>query len=255
MDPMTLGVGALFVFGTIAVALLAYSAMRAIVGGDYGSETQDLAGSVIFRVSALHGLILALIFAQEIQNYNLVRNDLVDEATAIADIYNDIHRYGAESEGEVHAALSAYVRVVVDEEWPLLAESDRLAPEGWRLREIVYQAVLDLVPSTPREEALRHHMIDRAQAIATLRQERENSALNSPNGLFWFAALSGVVLVTLPYFIFSPTRLHLMLLSVYGGFSGIVMFIIYAISDPFSAPGALAPVAFERLLETEIGDG
>ncbi|MDW4549057.1 hypothetical protein R5H32_06815 [Defluviimonas sp. D31] len=255
MDPMTLGVGALFVFGTIAAALLVYSAMRLSFGADYASETQDLAGSVIFRVSALHGLILALVFAQEIQNYNLVRDDLVDEATAIADIYNDIRRYGAESEAEVQAALSKYVRVVVEEEWPLLAEADRLSAEGWRLREVVYQAALDLVPTNLREESLRYRMIDRAQVIAELRQERENSALDSPNSLFWVAALSGVLLVTLPYFIFAPTRLHLMLLSVYGGFSGIVMFIIFAFSDPFSAPGALPPVAFERLLETEIGGG
>ncbi len=39
------------------------------------------------------------------------------------------------------------------------------------------------------------------------------------------------------------------LLSVYGGFSGLVLFVIFAFSDPFSTPGKLEPVAFERLLE------
>jgi len=71
--------------------------------------------------------------------------------------------------------------------------------------------------------------------------------------LFWAAAFIGVILVTIPYFIFSPSRLNLVLLSVYAGFSGFVMFVIFAFSDPFSEPAALPPKAFERLLETEIG--
>ncbi len=253
MGLFSLIIGALFVLGTIALALSSYFAMRSIFGTTFSPETESLAGSVIFRVSALHGLILALVFAQEILNYNVVRNDLVDEATAIADIYNDISRYGAETQQEIQAALSSYAKIVVGEEWQRLAEKDRLSDEGWHQREIVYQGLLDLIPTTDRERSLRDHMIDRIQLIAELRQERENSALVRMSGLFWFAAVSGIVLVTLPYFIFAPTRMHLVLLSVYGGFSGIVMFIIYAFSDPFAPPGALAPVAFERLLETEIG--
>lgn len=134
-----------------------------------------------------------------------------------------------------------------------MSASRALSTEGWRLREIVYLGVLDLVPETPRQVALRAHMLDKVQKIAELRQERENTALHRISPLFWFAALAGIILVTLPYFIFSPTRLHLALLSVYGGFTGLIMYVIFAFSDPFGGPGALEPVAFERLTEVGIG--
>jgi hypothetical protein len=121
--------------------------------------------------------------------------------------------------------------------------------------ETVYLAMLDLVAQTPREEALRDHMLEDAQRIATVRQLRENMALNPINPLFWFAAVAGVALVSLPYFVFRPNMVNLTLLSVYGAFTGIVMFTIYALSDPFSPPGMLEPAAMQRLLQTEIGSG
>ncbi|MDN2564915.1 DUF4239 domain-containing protein [Aquibium sp. A9E412] len=249
----SLALGVVFVFGTIALAWLSYFGMRALTSGWVESETRELAGSVIFRVAALHGLILALVFAQEMIDYQELRSSLVEEATAVADIYNDIRRYGGDAVEPMQSALSAYVRVVVDEEWDRLARDTHLAPEAWSLRETVYLAVLDLEPQTAREEALRNHMLAKIQKIAELRQKRENTALQAISSMFWFAAVAGVVLITLPYFIFPPSPLNLMLLSVYGAFTGIVMLFIYAFSDPFSPPGNLAPAAFERLLETEIG--
>lgn len=253
IDIPTAALALLFVAGTASVALTVYFIARRLVGGDVGVETETLAGSVIFRVSALHGLILALVFAQELVDYNQLQTNVVREATAIADIFHDIRRYGAENEAEVRAALSDYARVVAGDEWRRLADRRVLSGEGWRLREVVYQAVLDLVPDTPRREALRDHMLAKVQLVAEMRQERENNALHTVSPLFWIAALTGIVLVTVPYFIFSPTRLHVALLSVYGGFSGLIMFVIYAFSDPFDAPGALPPTAFERLLASEIG--
>lgn len=103
-----------FVVGTAGLALAVYAVTRRLVGSTFSEQTETLAGSVIFRVSALHGLILALVFAQELLDYNQLQGNLVHEATAIADIYNDIRRYDPERAGDIQAALSSYVRVVID---------------------------------------------------------------------------------------------------------------------------------------------
>lgn len=253
MVESVLFLGVLFILGTILIAWAVYFSMRWIVGKQFANETETLAGSVIFRVSALHGLILALVFAQELVDYNQLQTNLVREATAIADIYNDVRRYGTKAQGTVQSALSEYVRTVVDEEWELLAEAKVLSARGWQLREVAYQTLLDLNPDTPRQTSLRDHMLTKVQLIAELRQERENNALHGISPLFWGAAIAGIVLVTIPYCIFSPSGLNLALLSVYGGFTGFVMFVIFAFSDPFNAPGELPPSPFERLLATEIG--
>jgi hypothetical protein len=253
LDSQLIGLGALFALGTVMVTWAIYFAMHLLVARHVDDGTKDLAGSVIFRVSSLHGLILALVFAQELLDYNVLRTSVVREATAVADIYNDIRRYGADTEAEVQRALADYTREVVDAEWAMLGTENRLTAAGWRLREAVYEAILDLTPATPRQESLREHMMAKVQLMAELRQERENSALHQMSALFWFAAIAGVALVTVPYFVFAPTVLNVSLLSIYGAYTGLVMFIIFAFSNPFTQPGALHPEAFERLLETEIG--
>ena len=226
-----------------------YFSMRLVARRTIEDETNDLAGSVIFRVAALHGLILALVFAQELFSYQQLRNALVREATAVADIYYDFERYGAENAQEIQTAIVSYVQEVQGEEWRLLSEERRLSSSAWAKREIVYSAILDLNPASAREIALRDHMLEKVRQVAEMRQERENSALNPLNRLFWVPAIVGLFLVAMPYFVFSPTLLNVTLLSVYGGFSGLVLFVIFAFSDPFSPPNKLEPVAFERLLE------
>ncbi|CAN7283126.1 hypothetical protein LJR231_001358 [Phyllobacterium sp. LjRoot231] len=53
--------GAIFVGGTIALMLASYLLMRWFTGSEADVHEKDLASSVIFRISALHGLILALV--------------------------------------------------------------------------------------------------------------------------------------------------------------------------------------------------
>ncbi|MGF1477520.1 MAG: hypothetical protein ACFB6S_18405 [Geminicoccaceae bacterium] len=251
VSPLIFGIA--FVCGTIGIALAAYFLTRLVARSAIQQETRDLAASITFRVAALHGLILALVFAQELERYTDLHAAVVQEATAVADIYNDIRRYGTDREERVQAALSRYVRIVVGHEWDRLGTEARLSPDGWNQRERIYIDLLNLTPATARQDALRSHMLDDIQLIASLRQGRENVALKPVGTMFWVAAVSGVVLVAMPYFVFAPTFIHLFLLSVYGGFSGIVMLLIFAFSNPFAPPGNLSPTAFERLLETEIG--
>ncbi len=212
-------------------------------------EVHELAGSVIFRVAALHGLILALVFAQELFSYQEVRTSLVREATAVADVYYDIARYDGDNTAAMQNAVKEYVALVIEEEWQLLAQDRRLSEKAWERRELVYNEILGLEPQSLRQTTIRDHMIHKTQEIAELRQARENSALNTLNILFWIPAVAGLFFVAVPYFVFSPTKLNLTLLTVYAGFSGLVLFVIYAFSDPFSSPNRLEPVAFERLLE------
>ena len=96
-------------------------------------------------------------------------------------------------------------------------------------------------------------MLEEIQLIAEVRQKRENVVFQQISSMFWFAAIAGVVFVAILYFTYAPTVLNLTLLGVYGAYTGIILLIIYAFADPFAPPGQLEPVAFERLLETNIG--
>jgi hypothetical protein len=208
---------------------------------------------MIFRISALHGLILALVFAQELQQYGELRLALTEEASAAADIWNDMARYGGPTQQAVQSALSSYIREVAGPEWTRLGNGEGLSDKAWREWETVYEGTLSLEPSTARESALRDHMLNDARRIARLRDQRETESIYSLTPIFWVAAVAGILLVVIPYFTFTPTVLHLSLLGIYGAYVGLVMHLIYAFTNPYEQPARLPPAAFERLLTTDIG--
>lgn len=243
-----------FILAVVLLAFASYAVMRALAGRYDYDERKDLAGSVIFRVSALHGLILALVFAQEIGNLNEADATAAREAVAVADTFFDLERYDAEATLPLRQALAAYTARVVDAEWRSLARDRSLDAEAWGNWETAYLGALDLVPATPRQEHLQAQILKNIREISGLRRTRENDARRGTQPLFLVAALVGIVLTAAGYFTYAPRRLNLGLMAIFAAYTGLVVYVIVAYANPFHAPGMVEPVGFERLLEGEIGD-
>ncbi|MDQ0391858.1 bestrophin-like domain [Labrys monachus] len=248
-------VGVCFAAIAILIVLGSYFlARRVLPMGLDGDRTHDAAASVAGRIAALYGLILALVYAQELEDYKGIRSNLTEEAVAIADVYNDIARYGGAAVKPVQAELARYLSIVVNEEWGRLGRREGLSPGAWNEWNAVYEQLLDLAPTTDRQRYLAARMRDRITAVARFRQIRGATARSGFSGLFWGPALIGLVLLAVPFYVYRPSRSHLLLLGIFGLYSGIILFFIYAFANPFVPPGELAPRPFSTLLEGPIGE-
>lgn len=212
-------------------------------------QSRDLAGSVIFRISALHSLILALVFAQELLNFNEARTTMTREAALVGDVYYDLARYDEAGTRSARADLVEYTNIVLNREWSALAETSRLDEQAWEEWKSAYIRILDLVPETPRQEALKEIMLERIRELSDLRIKRENAALSGIHQLFLFAAVAGIVLISFAYYPFPPTGVNLTLLTVFGIYTGLVVWFIIAFANPFGGAGAIEPIRLERLYE------
>ena len=251
---VSLLIGVLFGIGAVALVMGVYFAARRLLSlGEDTHRTHDAASSVAFRIAALYGLMLALVYAQELDDYKGISTNLAEEAVAVADVYNDIARYGGTAVAEVQAGLARYLSAVVDGEWDRLGRHFGLSADAWREWDAVYVRLLDLTPQTDRERYLANRMRDRSTAIARFRQIRETTAVGAFSGLFWGPAAMGLALLTIPFYVFPPTWNNLALLSVFGLYSGVVLFFIYMFANPFEPPGKLPPTPFIQLLEGDIG--
>lgn len=251
---LSLLIGQLFVTGTIALVFGSYAlARRVLHPGEERDRTHDVAANVATRIAALHGLILALVYAQELDDYKGIRNGLTAEATAISDVYNDMGRYGGDQVEAVRTGLARYVSLVINEEWDLLGKGEGLAGNAWTRWDEVYLTVLDLQPIGERQSFLAGRMRQRMTDIAALREAREAVSIAHFSGLFWAPAIIGLILLAVPLYVYRPIRSHLVLMGAFGAYSGVILFFIYGFSDPFRPPGMLQPTQFERLLEGDIG--
>lgn len=245
---VTVLLGALFICGTVLLVLACYFLMRQLEPRNPSAQTRELANSVMIRTSALHALILALVFAQEMGDYQQLKLESAAETNALADIYFDAGRYGALDPAIIARPIREYVTIVINQEWDSLGTNGRLTAAGWARWDSAYNEILNLAPANDRQRSLREHMLASIHTIAETRVKREHHARNSLSSMFWFAAISGVIFTGLAFYPYLPRRENLMLLALLGAFTGIILFFIFAFSNPFKDPGNLRPAGFHHLL-------
>jgi hypothetical protein len=159
-------------------------------------------------------------------------------------------RLGGHETESARAALLDYTEIVLKREWQSLGFSTRLDEEARDKWKFAYSGTLDLVPDSRRRESMRNTMIDQIREISALRIRREHSALvGTPNSLFLIATLTGIVLISVGYFPFPPTRVNLALLAMFGAYTGIILYLIFEFANPYRGAGFVEPIRFQRMFE------
>lgn len=245
IGPIDLLLALLFIAGAIALAFGPYYLARKVFLGRNTEKTDDLAGSVLFRIGALHALILALMFAHVTAQFLKLRNAVTEEAAATSDVYHDLERYGDPEITEIiRRDLALYAGTVINDEWPLL-ESRQLSGEAWARWRAVMDAILDLEPESRRQIDLRAFMLADMESIARFRERRQIGSKGNVPPMFWVVAIAGFVLISLPYFVFEPSPTNKMLLGIFAAYNGLVLYVIYATGHPFATPVAVDPEPFK----------
>jgi hypothetical protein len=235
----------LFIAGAMGLAFGPYFLTRKLFLRRNTEKTYDLAGSVLFRIGALHALILALMFAHVTSLFLELRNAVTDEAAATADVYHDLERYeNSEITETIRRDLALYAGAVINDEWPLLANR-QLSSDAWEQWRKVFDAILDFEPESPRQEDLRGFMLQNMADIARFRERRQIGAKGNVPSMFWVVAIAGFALISLPYFVFEPSPANMMLLCIFAAYNGLVLYVIYATGHPFDSPVAVDPAPFK----------
>ena len=234
----------LFIAGAMALAFGPYVLARRFFHQRASERTYDLAGSVLFRIGALHALILALMFAHVTSLFLDLRKAVTDEAAATADVYHDLRRYDVDTTDLIRRDLALYAGTVINDEWPLLKEN-RISSEAWEQWQKVFNAILDLEPKNQRQRDLRMFMLANMEDIARYREHRHIGAKGNVPPMFWIVAIAGFALVSLPYFVFEPSPTNMMLLFIFAAYNGLVLYVIYATGLPFESPIIVEPTPFK----------
>ncbi len=54
-------------------------------------------------------------------------------------------------------------------------------------------------------------------------------------------------MITVPYFVFTPSLINILLIASLAIYNGVVFFLIYSLSNPFSQPLAIQPTSLQLL--------
>lgn len=223
-------IGLGFVAGAVALGYLPAQLMRKRFGGLQPPDTRAVASDVMARIGVMHGLILSLVFASAHSNAQKFQDDVVAEAAAVTHVYFNAQRFGAP---RLQAASLDYLHTIIAKDWPALRADGRLSDEGWVAWRAMLEASLDLAPAERRGQLLADKIQADIWRIEDLRQMRGYEAESRISMEFWLVSVVGLVLIATLLFVHQIKPLHHAIMAMYSGFTGLTLFLIYDMSNPF----------------------
>ncbi|MCP4381937.1 MAG: DUF4239 domain-containing protein [Hyphomicrobiales bacterium] len=242
--------GLFFVAATFVITFGAYVLARRWMRATVDEDSHELASSMVFRVAAMHGLILGLVFAEELSNLNAIKAGVVREANQLEGIYNDLELFAASGGGQgdvaaIQQTMKLYVGELIANEWTALNQEGNLSTTVSGYWRTMFRQLLALPASGDQQTWLRDRMLTKIDAIGLERDNREVAATTDISPTFWIVAFAGLAAIAAPYYVFRPNRVTMFLLVLYAAYVAVVLYFINMFDYPFSGFGLVRPAALE----------
>ncbi|MEE1611328.1 bestrophin-like domain [Microvirga sp. CF3016] len=235
----------------IAASAIPFVLLRRLFSEELPTKTRDVAETVAVRIGTVHGLILALVFAEAQSTHTNLQQEVSKEITAIEHIVLELNQWNGPVKDTLRSQLADYVSAVLQNEWRSAAH-----PRGSREARQAYNAldmgILDLKAETPQQQSLRARMIMNMDELQDHRKARLSLAHRGLPSLFWWMALTGFAIIVGFFLVFPANPVHIAILSVYGAYTGLALYFILALSHPYAGPAAIDTSPYEIMLEDEL---
>ncbi len=240
----------MFMLAAILSALACYAVVRRIMRRHIEADEELCSRSIIARLGALHALILALMFAQEMDDYRFIIQMVSLETNAIGDVYNTLSVYGEDDPASTSAISNRIADLVANMVELQNASLSEARPNYSLLADFrrIERELGDLQPTNDKQVDLRTQMLADWDALSGFREQLRAAVGYQLPRFFWIVVIAGFFAVVIPCYAYSPNVGNLVSLSTFAAFNGIVMYVMFAITDPLSGPGAIEANSLQDLL-------
>src|SRR5829696_8242527 len=176
------GVFAIFLFVLVSVAGLVL--VQRMVPVELRKQHNDVAGFIYAVLGIAYAVLLGLVVVAAWEQFQTARNTTEREASELAEVFWLGHRL-PEAEGHRLQELArSYARVVMDEEWPLIARGGS-SPRAWELMDEIRLTIQNMNPDTEAEQVLYYQGLERVYDLADARRDRLLDAREGIPPILW----------------------------------------------------------------------
>lgn len=238
--------------------LVAASALAAVAGlmlmrrfGYFRSliVSHEASGQYLSLVGTLYAVLLGLIVVDAMDRFQHATTLVGEESNALAELIYLAGRMPGALKADIHRRAAEYARLVIDEEWPEMAEGRHL-PAARRACFELMRAVRDWEPTTEAEKALYASAVPAASDFWNARRLRIIACERGIPPLEWCAViLGGIVTVGLTYFlVLEDVRIQVALTAMVAVLIALNIFLILMFAYPFSGDLRISPESFHVAL-------
>jgi hypothetical protein len=235
----------------VAVSIGGLILVQRAVPPDRREAHNDVAGFMYAVLGVAYAVLLGLMLVAVWQDYETAQTDVDTEAHELAGVYFLASQLPEPDRTRIQDLVRTYVRVVVDEEWPMMERGKT----SQRADSLLHQLTLELLQFDPRtkgEQVLYERGLTQLHDAADARRSRLLEVREGIPDLLWVViVVGGVITVSFTYlFGLKSNVAHALMVAALTLVICGILFTIGEFDYPFSGVVEIRPDAFREVLRS-----
>jgi uncharacterized protein (DUF983 family) len=217
-------------------------------------QTHNAATGIIYAaLYVMFGVTIGFSLFLVWQQYDAAQRMAESEAAHVEELYQLAGSLPEPERGRIQGLAASYVRVVVEEEWPMMQQG-RTSPRAGEIADELQRSIQDFEPRTQAGQALQSEGLTQ---VDELDEDRALRLLEVREGLppiLWVVLIvGGVITVAFTYLFGMETPwVHMLAVAALTVIVSLILYTIAVLEYPFDGEARVGPDAFELVLR-EIG--
>jgi Protein of unknown function (DUF4239) len=239
------------VSGMGLIAGLGLAVYRKIVPQSDDVSHNDVAGPIISTVGTILAVILSFMLVSVWQQYDQAGGTVVQEASAVADLYHAAANFPEPTQSNLRAALRTYTNAIIGSEWPAMRYG-HVSASAAKASFGVLGIIIHYEPKTNAQQALQQDAIGFVNTFVDARRDRLFDNQSGVPMIFWIGMLilAGVTIGCAYIFRIQNEVMHVFMCVALAAVIGVVFVLIAEFDYPFRGDAQIAPTAWQALQAT-----
>ncbi|WP_460531271.1 bestrophin-like domain [Flindersiella endophytica] len=214
------------------------------------SADSDAVNATFATVATIYALLFGFVIVIVWQAVTDVQVAVTRETNAIVELDQMAGGFSTADQRRVQNASRAYVRAVIEDEWPKLDRGEVSEPAEAALAEL--WSTYTSMSATDRSSPLYSQSIQRMNDLGDARRARLSANGSALPDLLWVLLWSGAVLTLFLAYLFKvdSIRLQRVLLTLLTGVMALALFLVAALDRPFDDRLPVTTDTFGRVQTT-----
>ena len=242
-----------FVVALPALAVGGALLVRRSVGAEVLAQHNEVAGFIYAVIGVVYAVLLGFSAIIVWEQFRRAQEGVEREANALADLYRNSRVFPPEMRNAVELRVREHVRLVVEKEWPAMAES-RSSSETWDEYNRLWRTYEEFEPQNEHQRVWYAESLQRLNALADARRDRLLRVRSGVPAVMWGMLLGGGAITICFSFLFGMRNVRAQAFMT-GGLTltiSVALLSILALQKPFAGISRVGPEAFhqvDRILE------